>query len=391
MAVRAVRLLTTAHERLERVRARSAGVTRKSAWHSSPGGVRVRLIEAAIRSIISAGYVAHLIPAAILDRMSAHVKTAQSVANPLRRNVAIIAHVDHGKTTLVDALLHQSGIFRVNERVVERVMDNTDLERERGITILAKNTAVHYQGPADQHRRHARPCRLRRRGRADALDGRRGRPAGGRVGGPAAADAIRAAQSARAGTRATSSSSTRSIARRAPGRGVERDLRPLHRPRCHRGADRVSRALHQRAAGDRHDASLARRGCRPAPAVRGHRRSRTAAARRTPTRRSSCSWPTSTRAITSGGSRLAASSTGAVRDRRPDRGHEARRLVSRRRKSPSCSPSTGCDGWRSTEAGAGDIVCLAGIDDITIGETIADPEHRQLRFRRPRSTSRRCR
>ena len=69
---------------------------------------------------------------------------ADSVANPLRRNIAIIAHVDHGKTTLVDALLHQSGAFRSNERVAERAMDNTDLERERGITILAKNTAVHY-------------------------------------------------------------------------------------------------------------------------------------------------------------------------------------------------------------------------------------------------------
>jgi GTP-binding protein len=66
------------------------------------------------------------------------------IANPLRRNIAIIAHVDHGKTTLVDALLHQSGAFRSNERVAERAMDNTDLERERGITILAKNTAVHY-------------------------------------------------------------------------------------------------------------------------------------------------------------------------------------------------------------------------------------------------------
>src|SRR2546427_5162382 len=66
------------------------------------------------------------------------------VANPLRRNVAIIAHVDHGKTTLVDGLLRQSGTFRSNERVAERAMDNTDLERERGITILAKNTAVHY-------------------------------------------------------------------------------------------------------------------------------------------------------------------------------------------------------------------------------------------------------
>jgi GTP-binding protein len=62
------------------------------------------------------------------------------------RNVAIIAHVDHGKTTLVDALLKQSGTFRENERVTERVMDSLDLERERGITIMAKNTAIHYRG-----------------------------------------------------------------------------------------------------------------------------------------------------------------------------------------------------------------------------------------------------
>jgi len=62
------------------------------------------------------------------------------------RNIAIIAHVDHGKTTLVDAMLWQSGIFRDNQRVAERVMDSNDLERERGITILAKNTAVWYQG-----------------------------------------------------------------------------------------------------------------------------------------------------------------------------------------------------------------------------------------------------
>jgi GTP-binding protein len=76
--------------------------------------------------------------------MSGLARSTPAVANALRRNVAIIAHVDHGKTTLVDALLHQSGIFRANERVAERAMDNIDLERERGITILAKNTAVHY-------------------------------------------------------------------------------------------------------------------------------------------------------------------------------------------------------------------------------------------------------
>ena len=62
------------------------------------------------------------------------------------RNIAIIAHVDHGKTTLVDEMLKQSGTFRENQQVAERVMDSNDIERERGITILAKNTAIHYKG-----------------------------------------------------------------------------------------------------------------------------------------------------------------------------------------------------------------------------------------------------
>ena len=72
------------------------------------------------------------------------------------RNVAIIAHVDHGKTTLVDQLLKQSGVFRENQEVQERVMDSNDIERERGITILSKN----------------RSCGLRRRSRACTENGR---------------------------------------------------------------------------------------------------------------------------------------------------------------------------------------------------------------------------
>src|SRR5207344_3162980 len=78
---------------------------------------------------------------------AASVSCVPGRAQPLARrsdlrNVAIVAHVDHGKTTLVDALLWQSGSFRANQEVAERVMDSMDLEREKGITILAKNTAV---------------------------------------------------------------------------------------------------------------------------------------------------------------------------------------------------------------------------------------------------------
>src|SRR6187401_753224 len=62
------------------------------------------------------------------------------------RNIAIIAHVDHGKTTLVDGMLRQTNVFRANQQMAERVLDSNDLERERGITILAKNTGIVYDG-----------------------------------------------------------------------------------------------------------------------------------------------------------------------------------------------------------------------------------------------------
>ncbi len=80
----------------------------------------------------------------VLSPFTDHSEAQQH--NRLTRNIAIIAHVDHGKTTLVDAMLNQSGIFRANEHHVERMMDSNDLERERGITILAKTTGVRYHG-----------------------------------------------------------------------------------------------------------------------------------------------------------------------------------------------------------------------------------------------------
>ncbi|HAQ62473.1 TPA: translational GTPase TypA, partial [Candidatus Delongbacteria bacterium] len=62
------------------------------------------------------------------------------------RNIAIIAHVDHGKTTLIDAALKQTGFFRENQKIEERIMDSNDIEKERGITIFSKNASLHYKG-----------------------------------------------------------------------------------------------------------------------------------------------------------------------------------------------------------------------------------------------------
>ncbi len=104
--------------------------------------------------------------------------------------MAIIAHVDHGKTTLVDGMLRQTNVFRSNQQVMERVLDSNDLERERGITILAKNTGIVYDDVTINIVDTPGPRRLRRRSRAYYEHGGRRAAAGGRRGRPHAADAL---------------------------------------------------------------------------------------------------------------------------------------------------------------------------------------------------------
>ena len=159
------------------------------------------------------------------------------------RNIAIIAHVDHGKTTLVDELLKQSGSFRENQRVAERAMDSNDLERERGITILAKCTSVAWKGT-----------------RINIVDTPGHADFGGEVErilnmvdgaivlvdaseGPAAADEVRGLQGPEARPAPHRRHQQDRPPRRAPPRRLERDLRPLRQSRCHRRAARLPRAL----------------------------------------------------------------------------------------------------------------------------------------------------
>src|SRR3954451_9942135 len=105
-------------------------------FRSPPQGrqARVRLIRSSYRTIV-------LLMSPTTSGTSIVLSRREDI-----RNIAIIAHVDHGKTTLVDAMLWQQGAFRANQDVADRVLDSMDLEREKGITILAKNTAVTFEG-----------------------------------------------------------------------------------------------------------------------------------------------------------------------------------------------------------------------------------------------------
>ncbi len=245
------------------------------------------------------------------------------------RNVAIVAHVDHGKTTLVDAMLRQTGSFGSHEHMEERAMDSNDLEREKGITILAKNTAITYSGEHtddpghDQRDRHPGPRRLRRRGRARPVHGRRRRAARRRERGPAAADPLRAAQGARgeaAGDPAREQDRSPGRAhRRGRGGGPRPAAGPRVRPRRRRAGPRRRRAA-RRAGGLRlrprrrrvAQPSRERRAAgqrRPRAAVRGDPRARPRPALRRRGAAAGAGSPTSTPARSSAASRCCASST----------------------------------------------------------------------------------
>ena len=198
------------------------------------------------------------------------------------RNVAIVAHVDHGKTTLVDAMLRQTGAFRSNQAVVDRVMDSGDLEREKGITILAKQTTVDHAG--------VRLNIVDTPGHADfggevervAADGRLGAAARGRGRGAAAADALRAPEGdgpPPAGRRRDQQDRPR---RRPPGRGPRRRLRAVHGPRRRRAPDRVPGRLHERQGRHRDARPRPSPGTDLAAAARPARRGHAAGRRYTP-------------------------------------------------------------------------------------------------------------
>ena len=302
------------------------------------------------------------------------------------RNVAIVAHVDHGKTTLVDAMLRASGAFGERAEPVDRIMDSGDLEREKGITILAKHTAIDWHGTTINvvdTPGHADFGGEVERG-LSMVDGVA--PARRRLRGPAPADPLRAAQDPRRGP-----------ARRA---GREQD-RPRGRP------DRRGRRREPRAAPRAGRRARPRRGPhRPAarPAGRLRERPRRPRLRRPPRRRHAARLPGPAAAVR----RPARHRAAAVRrPGRPAAGarHQPRRHARFLGRIALCRIRAGsirrgqqvawcrADGTvarvKITEllrtealtrvpadsASAGDLVAVAGIADVTIGDTLADPDN----------------
>ena len=294
------------------------------------------------------------------------------VANPLRRNIAIIAHVDHGKTTLVDAMLHQSGVFREHERVEERALDNIDLERERGITIMAKNTAIRYRdliinivdtpGHADFGGEVERTLTMVD-GVLLLVDASEG-PL------PQTRFVLRKALERGLPPIVVINKMDRPDAR--PAEVLERDLRPVHRPRRHRRADRVPGAVRQRE-GWHGEHRSGRAGTQPAAPARRHRRADAASCRAIPTLPCRCWWPTSMPATTWAGSPSAASSTAEWRRATRSRSTKLDGAVERTRVT-KLYVFNGLERMEVAQAAAGDVICLTGIDDITIGETITSPD-----------------
>ena len=294
------------------------------------------------------------------------------------RNVAIVAHVDHGKTTLVDQMLWQSGAFREHQDVAERVMDSMDLEREKGITILAKNTAVRYgdvkvnivdtPGHADFGGEVERGLSMVD-GVLLLVDASEG-PL------PQTRFVLRKALEARLPVVLVVNKVDRPDARIAEvvARGRGAVPRPRRRPRPARLPHRVLRrprgpglARPARPTVPACPRGLAQAAARPA----GRRTSRRPPT--TPTCRSRRWSPTSTPRPTWAAWRCAASAA-ACCARAPTSPGAGPTAASSGPSSPSCTSPTRSTGCPPTEAGPGEIVAIAGIPDITIGETLADPD-----------------
>ena len=359
---------------------------------SADSGLAARITAATVTaSILAAGQIATGLAgcAVAWDNPPAHddhVLRTRAPDDEVRehlRNLAIVAHVDHGKTTLVDAMLRQTGAFRANEALVDRVLDSGDLEREKGITILAKQTTVDYDGV-----------------RLNIVDTPGHADFGGEVERSLLmVDSVLLLVDAAEGPLPqTRYVLQKAMARRLPvvvainkidrgdaraARGARRGLRAVHRPRRRRRPDRLPRPVHERE-GRHGDARPRDPGHGPAAAVRQADRGHAAAAPHARATRSSCWSRISRRTSTSGAWRSGGSGTArsgwasaspsCARRRTTPRARSSRAGRSRSRGSVTALQTAhGIDRVDIEEAGPGDIVSVAGLPDVTIGDTLTDP------------------